>query len=248
MSRLGCAAVGPVFDVVRVAAAGVQPESDSGCRGPGGRDGCGRHRTRLAPDVEDRAVGAVAHLTTDASHARRRDVSAETSTAPWSTSSAPTDLACRHPLVSPAASRLGVDVQHHLVAVAGGPAVESASAPPRRAGRGRRPGAAPASPRPRRLGLRRRLGLAGTGGRLAASSARWTTAPTSGVRRPRITTMPSSSTQVESCVQMPRLGLRRCRHRDRRAARRARSARRGRRCRPGRNPAARPRCRAWRRG
>ena len=72
------------------------------------------------------------------------------------------------------------------------------------------------------------------------------TAPTSGIRRPRTTTMPSSSTQVCSITRTragagpppPRL-------RGRPAARCGPPARRGPRCLPGRRRAAPARCRAW---
>ena len=174
----------------------------------------------------------------------RRDVSAETSTAPWSTSSVVAGqtfaLPPRSASAPPRAAPPGSDRRRIRDP---GPR----SAPPRPAAQARRPAAVPASPRPPLARPSAHARASRNSRSAAASSARWTTAPTSGVRRPRITTMPSSSTQVDSC---------RCRCRDSACAAAATSihpppgpdqAFRWRRFRPGRSPAATLRCPAWRR-
>ena len=130
----------------------------------------------------------------------RRDVSAETSTAPWSTSSVPDRPSpCRHSRSEPPRAAPPGNGRRRTRGR------DPRPAPPRPAVRARRPGAVPASPRPPAAPLRQTPAPSRNSRSAAASSARWTTAPTSGVRRPRITTIPSSSTQVESC---------RCRCRD----------------------------------
>ena len=194
----GRAAVDPVLDVVRVAAAGraareaATPVARLQRPPDRGRNGAG-----LAPDIEDGAVGVVTHRHQRGVAGHRRDVSAETSTAPWSTSTAP----ARPPATGRRNSRRTA---------------------PRRAGppgngrpriRDRDPRTAPASATSPSASARRCAGVTSSASRsasgkpcasrnsrsAAASSARWTTAPSSGVSRPRITTIPSSSTQVESC-------------------------------------------------
>ena len=156
--------------------------------------------------------------TSEASHASRRDVSAETYCAPWSTSRAPSKASGRGSRGGPRPvghGRVGVHVQHDLIAVARGAAVEVG----RQGGLGQQPervgstlGRASA-PRPSASPVGRDRAVSRNNRSAAASSARCTTAPTSGVSRPRITTMPSSSTHVESWrCQMPRLRLSRRLH------------------------------------
>ena len=197
----GRAAVDPVLDVMRVAAAGrAAGESATPVARLKRPPDRGRHRAGLAPDVEDGAVGAMTHrhhrgVAGKASRRFRGNVHRSRGPPPRS----PTDL----------------------------PLPPHRSGPPRaaRPGSGRRrdprsrsdvSAASASSPR---ASARRWAGVTSSASRsafgsscasrnsrsAAASSARWTTAPTSGVRRPRITTIPSSSTQVERC---------RCRCRD----------------------------------
>ncbi len=200
---------GGVLHVMRVAApGGTAREPAVGVSRQKGATDAGRHRARLAADVEGRTGRIVMHRHEDASHDRRlRRFCGNVDRAVVDLERPATGL----PLPPPPELPLLPQSSGHPDAAPPGNGrrltrdPDPPSMPPRRAGRAHRPVAAPATLRPPGTPAFDVPRASWNNRSLAASSARWTTAPTSGVRRPRITTMPSSSTQVERC---------RCRCRD----------------------------------
>ena len=207
----GRAALRPVTDVMALAEAAARSPG-SGSPGPGGgaRAATPGESSASGPRPPQRPSSSCRITTRLASHARRRDVSAGT----------------RAPVLEDGLAGLirvrqhrGIDVDHHLVALARGAGIEPVvRGPSPRAGPARRPAAGPWSGAPRRD--RRGSVAARSSARLrwysvsrAAASARRSRAPTSGSSRPRTTTMPSSSwwtcsARLACCrAALPGLGL-----------------------------------------
>ena len=197
----GRAAVRPVHHVVRVAAAcraAGKPASPCPAPASARRIAGGTVRVLRPTSRVARAVRSLLHHPHD--RARRRTRRAPTFPRKRPDRRVvrrlPGTVECDVGHVGRWGRRGGVHVQHHLIAVSGRAAVEPA-------GQGRfgqpaparRPAAAPASPRPtHRAPAPPPHAIRATSWSAAASSARCTTAPCSGVRRPCTTSIPSSST------------------------------------------------------